>query len=125
MNARLPMLVLLSAVALPVAAQQVTDELKVIVSAQPEYVTARQLAVETGLSERQVRMVLGPHSGTAEYRLHFDRVQERFRDSVGEDRYQDLMAGRPIRLYRQGVDRQAGARTLVADVAGDEDRTSP
>ena len=111
MNARLPLLALLSALALPAAAQ---DELRVVVVAPVEYVTARQLAAETGLSERQVRMVLGPHSGYAEYRLNFDRKKREFRDALGEERYQDLIAGRPIPLYRQ----EAIATRALAD-AGD------
>jgi hypothetical protein len=126
MNARLATLALLSAAVLPIAAQAVDKpEIKVTVNApQREYVTARQLARETGLSERQVRMVIGPRSGYAEYRLNFDRKQKEFREALGDDRYQDLIAGRPIMLYRQGSDATADARSLVADTAR-KDAISP
>jgi len=118
MNTRLIMIALLSAIALPVAAQAVDPpQIKVVVSAnQPAgHVTVAQLANETGLDERQVRMVVGARTVHANYRYTFDRNQRRFREALGEERYRDLMAGRPIPLFHQG-DAGTGDRTLVADV---------
>lgn len=117
MNARLATLAVLSALALPAAAQ---EDLRIVVNAPPVFVTPQQLAAETGLSERQVRMMVGAHSGSPEYRVNFLRTQKQFRQALGAKRYNDLVAGRPIPLYRQGGD-ATPARTLVADVAGGEE----
>jgi hypothetical protein len=58
----------------------------------------RDLASTTGLSERQVQMVLGGRTAYAEYRTSYDRVERHFIEALGEDRYRDLMAGREIVL---------------------------
>ena len=121
MNARLSLFALLSAAVLPLAAHAAdSTEIKVIVNAPPaaEYVTVEQLARETGLSERQVRMVVGARTSYADYRYTFDRTQRRFREALGADRYRDLIAGRPIPRYRQG-DGVDGARILVAEADAD------
>ena len=57
------------------------------------------LADETGLSQQQVRMVLGPRTARAEYRTSYDRVERKFKAALGEQRYQDLLAGRTIVLH--------------------------
>lgn len=116
MYAKITALALLAAAALPLSAQEPADPgLKVVVSApQAEYVTARQLAIETGLDEREVRMVLGPRSGYALYRINFDRKQREFRDALGAERYQDLLAGRPIPLYRQHGGSPESGRLVAA-----------
>ena len=56
------------------------------------------LAAATGLSERQVQMVVGARTAYAEYRTSYDRVEARFIKALGEERYRDLMAGREIVL---------------------------
>ena len=61
-------------------------------------VTIRDLASTTGLSERQVQMVLGGRTAYAEYRTSYNRVERTFINALGEDRYRDLMAGREIEL---------------------------
>ena len=130
MYARLALIALFGFAALPAAAAepiQPTDhEIKVTVTAETrDYVTPEQLAIETGLSVRQVRMMLGPRSPYAEYRMSYARTQERFREALGEERYQDLRSGQPIQLYRQTAGAEATPRALVADVARDGDRVSP
>ena len=58
----------------------------------------RDLAAATGVSERQVQMVVGARTAYAEYRTSYDRVEARFIKALGEERYRDLMAGREIVL---------------------------
>lgn len=58
----------------------------------------RDLAAITGLSERQVQMVVGARTAYAEYRTSYDRVEKQFVKALGEKRYLDLMAGREIVL---------------------------
>lgn len=103
MKTNLLALTLLAAIAAPAAAQDSTVNLAPvpIAAPAPEQVTVKQLADETGLSENRVRMVVGPRSGYAEYRITFDRSQRQFRNALGEERYNDLMAGRKIDLYNQ------------------------
>ena len=103
MKTNLLALTLLAAISVPAAAQDPTVDLAPIPIAAPapEQVTVRQLADETGLSENRVRMVVGPRSGYAEYRITFNRTQRQFRNALGEERYNDLMAGRRIELYNQ------------------------
>jgi hypothetical protein len=50
------------------------------------------LSEETGLTERQVKMVVGARSGHAAYLASYDQVQRRFVRSVGQDRYEALLA---------------------------------
>lgn len=113
---------LLAAIATPAAAQDPTVNLAPIPIAAPapEQVTVSQLAVETGMSPQRVRMVVGPRSGYAEYRITFDRAQKQFRNALGEERYNDLMAGRKIDLYNQKassvarVDAKSGRNPVMA-----------
>ena len=96
-------LTLLAAIAAPAVAQEPTVNLAPIpiVSEVPQQVTVAQLVDETGLTAQRVRMVVGPHSGYAEYRITYDRAQRQFKNALGERRYNDLMAGRRIELYNQ------------------------
>lgn len=48
------------------------------------------LAQASGLSERQVQMVLGNRTSYAEYRISYDRVDRKFRDAVGPEIYRNL-----------------------------------
>jgi hypothetical protein len=52
------------------------------------------LSEETGLTVRQVKMVVGPRSGHAAYLASYDQVQRRFVATVGQDRYDELLVGR-------------------------------
>ena len=104
MKTNLLALTLLAAIAAPAAAQDSTVNLATVPIAAPEgslRVTVRELADETGLSPHRVRMVVGPRSGYAEYRITFNRAQRQFKGALGEERYNDLMAGRKIELYNQ------------------------
>jgi hypothetical protein len=56
------------------------------------------LARETGLTERQVQMVFGGHTAYAEYLTTYDWARHRVIRALGNERYNDLMAGREIVL---------------------------
>ena len=56
------------------------------------------LATQTGLSERQVRMVVGGHTAYAEYLTQYDWARRRMVRTLGFDRYQHLMAGGDVVL---------------------------
>ena len=58
----------------------------------------RDLAAATGLTERQVQMVIGPHTAYAEYRTSYDWARHRFVQVLGQQRYDQLMAGNAIVL---------------------------
>lgn len=52
------------------------------------------LADQTGLTERQVKMVVGPRSSHAAFLASYDQVQRQFVKAVGQERYQELLARR-------------------------------
>ena len=52
------------------------------------------LAQESGLSTRQVKMLVGAHSGHAAYLASFDQVERKFVASIGQERYRALLAKR-------------------------------
>ncbi|MFT3667341.1 MAG: hypothetical protein QM795_01815 [Pseudoxanthomonas sp.] len=87
--------------------------------------TVAQLARETGLTERNVRMVLGARTPYAEYRIVYDRVHRQFKDAVGEQNYDRLMRGESIVIERapaqDTVARQVREET-TAPSAKPEDR---
>ena len=56
------------------------------------------LAAATGLSERQVKMVVGGHTAYSEYRTSYDWARRRFVQVLGVRRYNELMAGGEIAL---------------------------
>ncbi|HYM87338.1 MAG TPA: hypothetical protein VET30_11480 [Pseudoxanthomonas sp.] len=60
-----------------------------------------ELARETGLSERNVRMLLGAHTPYAEYRINYNRKLRQFKQVLGESNYQKLMDGEAIVLERK------------------------
>lgn len=86
MKSILMALALAATAAAPVAAQELT---------------VKSLADETGLTERQVRMVVGARTGFAEYRTIFNRVHREFKTALGQQRYDALLAGEPIQLHRK------------------------
>jgi hypothetical protein len=62
-----------------------------------EYLSPQELAHETGLTTRQVGMVLGPHSAYAgDYLAGYSIVRDKFISAVGRSRYNDL-----VKQYRQ------------------------
>jgi hypothetical protein len=67
-------------------------------AAQPPVAQISDLAAMTGLTERQVQMVVGAHTAYAEYLTTYDWARRRFISKLGEERYDDLMAGRVILL---------------------------
>ena len=112
MKTNLLVLTLLAAIAAPALAQDSTVTLAPIPASSDDsqQVTVRQLADETGLSPQRVRMVVGARSGYGEYRVNFDRVQKQFRNALGEERYNDLMAGRRIERYNHRAANVASVR---------------
>jgi hypothetical protein len=76
----------------PVFAQKVT-------SAE----TIRAVALQSGLSERKVRMLVGNRSGFAEYRATYQRSQEKLIRAIGQDNYQRLLSGEAIELPQPGA----------------------
>ena len=69
------------------------------------------LSQETGLSTRDVKMVVGARTGFAEYQASYDQTKKRFVRALGKPRYKELMAGRRIELL------QADARVAQLQVA--------
>ena len=58
----------------------------------------RDLAAATGLNERDVQMVMGAHTASPQYLTRYDWARRRVVNTLGEERYRDLMAGREIML---------------------------
>ena len=58
----------------------------------------RDLAAATGLNERDVQMVMGAHTAYPQYLTRYDWARRRVVNTLGEERYRDLMAGREIVL---------------------------
>src|SRR5687768_16275396 len=58
----------------------------------------QKLAEYTGLSERKVQMILGCHSCYAEYRYTYQRSLNTFKQAIGEENFEQLMAGKPVKL---------------------------
>ena len=48
------------------------------------------LARETGLTERNVRMLLGARTPYPEYRIVYNRVDRQFKEAIGDTRYERL-----------------------------------
>lgn len=60
------------------------------------------LADETGLTTRQVKMVVGPRSSHAAYLASYDQVQRQFVKAIGRARYTELLAGREVKRLKPG-----------------------
>lgn len=52
------------------------------------------LAAKVGLSEREVRMVLGAHTAYPEYRTAWPRIERQLRAVLGDAGFESLRAGR-------------------------------
>ncbi|MBC7990401.1 MAG: hypothetical protein H7Y19_12575 [Luteimonas sp.] len=57
-----------------------------------------RLAEYSGLTVRKVQMILGTRTAFAEYPRTYQRSLEKFRKALGTENYDQLMAGRPIKL---------------------------
>ncbi|OZB58257.1 MAG: hypothetical protein B7X39_17700 [Lysobacterales bacterium 14-68-21] len=67
-----------------------------------EMSTIELLARASGLTERQVQMVLGNRTAFAEYRANYDAVDRRFQTAVGPQLYRHLKSDAP--LTRQQIE---------------------
>ena len=65
-------------------------------SAGSSRVDVQSLADQTGLTTRQVRMVLGAHVAFAEYRTSFRPSQQKLRSALGEVQFDEL-----VQRYRE------------------------
>jgi hypothetical protein len=65
-------------------------------AAATEPVDVQALADQSGLSTRQVRMVLGAHVAFAEYRTSFRPAQQKLRAVLGEVQFDEL-----VQRYRE------------------------
>ena len=78
----------------------------------------KQLAQETGLTQRKVEMILGNRTSYAEYPYTYARSVDKLREAIGEGRYEQLMnEGNLI-----SASNDVKARALLA--ALDENRNS-
>ncbi len=73
----------------------------------------QNLATYTGMSVRKVQMIVGTRTAFAEYPYTYQRYKARFVKTLGEDNYQRLMSGQPVRLGN-GVVVQLRAEDRVA-----------
>lgn len=71
--------------------------LPVLASADP----VEDLARETGMSERNVRMILGAHTPYPNYVCCYNAKLRQFKKAIGEDNYKKLMNGETIVLERK------------------------
>lgn len=87
-----------------------------LISAAPlaSAASTAELARETGLSERNVRMLLGARTPYAEYRIDYNRKLRQFKQALGESNYEKLMNGEPIVLQRKAVDDQRAIASVDA-----------
>lgn len=59
------------------------------------------LARQSGLSERQVRMVIANGTAYGEYRTYYVRAKQQLVKAIGESNYQRLVDGRSFQLELQ------------------------
>lgn len=71
------------------------------------------LADHAGLSERNVKMILGCRTCYAEYPYTYQRALTKFKRAIGEQNYEQLMAGQPVRLDN-GIQVQVRVATIDA-----------
>jgi len=73
----------------------------------------QNLAAYTGMSVRKVQMIVGTRTAFAEYPYTYQRYKARFVKTLGEENYQQLMSGQPVKLGN-GVVVQLRAEDRVA-----------
>ena len=66
-------------------------------AASAQTVTVDEIAAESGLTNRQVAMVLGAPTAYAEYRTTFRHARDQMLRTVGQERYAEYIA-----MYRNG-----------------------
>ncbi|RZA36665.1 MAG: hypothetical protein EOP92_04190 [Lysobacteraceae bacterium] len=76
--------------------------------------TTSDLAHETGLSERNVRMLLGARTPYGEYRCCYEAKLRQFKQALGEGNYEKLMRGETIVLERTRPLDQRGLARMEA-----------
>lgn len=79
--------------------------------------TVAALASETGLTERNIQMLVGARSSFAEYRSSFTRVDRQFRAVVGDVRYERLTGRKasPAKLDDANEKRNAARKEQATD----------
>lgn len=90
-------------------------------AATPAYAAdvVAELSQQTGLSERQVEMIIGNRTPFAEYRQSYSRTLKQFKAAVGEEHYQRLISGQsslPLdtrATARVATTRQADAKKVL------------
>lgn len=75
------------------------------------------LAEETGLSERQVQMIVGNRTPFIEHRYNYSRSLKQFKRALGEELAQQLIAGETVVL-----ERRREARIATLDERRNQDR---
>ncbi len=72
------------------------------------------LSRESGLSERNVRMLVGARTPYAQYRCGYSRMLRQFKEAVGEENYRRLADGREmLRHDRSTAARGAGRKEAL------------
>lgn len=80
------------------------------------YRACQLLALETNLTAQDVRLVLTTVAHDERYRIRADRDMARqFEQSLGSERYSDLVAGLPVELHSPAV--LEAARNMAAQGA--------
>ena len=77
-----------------------------------------ELAEYTGLSERQVQMIIGNRTPFAEYTRSYNRSLAQFKRALGDERVDQLLAGEPVVL-----ERRPATRIVKVDTRTSEDQT--
>jgi hypothetical protein len=84
-----------------------------IAPAHAERNDVKQLAEHAGISERNVKMILGCRTCYAGYTYTYQRALTKLKRAIGEENYQQLVAGEPVRLDN-GIQVQARVATIDA-----------
>lgn len=76
-----------------------------------------ELSRDSGLRERNVRMLLGARTPYAEYRCCYSRMLRQFKEAVGEEKYRRLVEGvETPRRQRWTSVRDAGGKDVLDTV---------
>ena len=81
----------------------------------------KQLAQETGLTERKVHMILGNRTSFAEYPYTYERSVAKLRKTIGDGRYDQLM--NHGNLISSSADTKA--RSLLAALEENRNSSTP
>lgn len=131
MKASLSMLALLAAAAFPAFAAPDPDAQEIDLQtvraemAAPAPISGYRawqlLGLETNLTAKDVHLVLTTVARDERYRFRADRDMARqFEQSLGSERYADLVAGLPVELHSPAV--LEAARNMTASASGARDR---